>query len=97
MWTAGYPEMSGLIGGNRDCQLLICYKVPVGFAPNGFAAIDEHCLGLLFPQELKTPESGRFYSTNNLFSPANKLQGEKGKGTHRWSKSEETQPPNAYW
>lgn len=40
MGTSGYSEMSGLISGDRDCQLLICYKVPVAFAPNGFAAID---------------------------------------------------------
>lgn len=40
-------------------NLNVHFDVPIGLSPNGFAAVDYHCLDLLFHQESKNPECGK--------------------------------------
>lgn len=82
--------MLGLVDGVMYRQPYLSLKVPIGLSLNGFAAVDYHCLDLLFHEELKNPD-GKLYGTNNLAFSTHKLEGEKWRGNQEITRGPTTQ------
>lgn len=78
-------------------SLLIRHKVPVGFSPNGFAAIVYRGLDLVLHKRM---EKARMWETpqhKNAVSSANTCQGKRGGGTCRVNEFRGDRQADAVW